>query len=46
MAVNKQVTFINPDTMPAPNGYTHVVEVRSGRTIYIAGQVALNRDGI
>ncbi|SEB52034.1 RidA family protein [Paenibacillus sp. GP183] len=45
MAADKLVTFINPDTMPKPNGYTNVVEVRSGRTIYIAGQVALNREG-
>jgi reactive intermediate/imine deaminase len=45
MADDKLVTFINPDTMPKPNGYTNVVEVRNGRTIYIAGQVALNRDG-
>jgi reactive intermediate/imine deaminase len=45
MAADKLVTFINPDTMPKPNGYKHVVEVRSGRTIYIAGQIALNRDG-
>jgi reactive intermediate/imine deaminase len=45
MAADKLATFINPDTMPKPNGYTNVVEVRSGRTIYIAGQVALNRDG-
>jgi enamine deaminase RidA (YjgF/YER057c/UK114 family) len=26
-------------------GYTHVVEVAGGRTIYIAGQVALDRSG-
>jgi reactive intermediate/imine deaminase len=45
MVANKQVTFINPDTMPKPNGYTNVVEVQGGRTIYIAGQIALNRDG-
>jgi enamine deaminase RidA (YjgF/YER057c/UK114 family) len=45
MAADKLVKFINPDTMPIPNGYTNIVEVRSGRTIYIAGQVALNRDG-
>jgi reactive intermediate/imine deaminase len=45
MADDKLVTFINPDTMPKPDGYTNVVEVRNGRTIYIAGQVALNRDG-
>jgi reactive intermediate/imine deaminase len=45
MAADKLVTFLNPDTMPKPNGYTNIVEVRSGRTIYISGQVALNRDG-
>src|SRR5215510_556351 len=29
----------------APQGYSHVVEVRGGRTLYIAGQVALDKDG-
>jgi enamine deaminase RidA (YjgF/YER057c/UK114 family) len=29
----------------APLGYSHVVEARGGRTIYVAGQVALDRDG-
>src|SRR5262245_54074039 len=28
-----------------PLGYSQVVEVRSGRTLYIAGQVALDKDG-
>src|SRR5207244_4239114 len=28
-----------------PTGYTHVVEVSSGRTIYVAGQVALDKSG-
>src|SRR5215831_3071726 len=35
------VRFINR----APQGYSHVVEVRGGRTLYIAGQVALDKDG-
>jgi enamine deaminase RidA (YjgF/YER057c/UK114 family) len=26
-------------------GYTHAVEVRGGRTVYVSGQVALDRDG-
>src|SRR5258708_9922270 len=37
--------FINPPTLSAPPGYTHVVEVTGGRTIYIAGQIALDRNG-
>ncbi|HZS48464.1 MAG TPA: RidA family protein [Blastocatellia bacterium] len=39
------VRFINPSTMSTPPGYTHVVEVTGGRTIYIAGQVALDKSG-
>jgi enamine deaminase RidA (YjgF/YER057c/UK114 family) len=37
--------FINPPTLSKPRGYTHVVEVQSGRPVYIAGQVALDKDG-
>ncbi|MGH9388304.1 MAG: RidA family protein [Vicinamibacteria bacterium] len=29
----------------APLGYSHVVEVQGGRTIYVAGQVALDKEG-
>src|SRR5262245_48461065 len=36
-----QVRFMNK----APLGYSHVVEVRGGRTIYVAGQVALDDEG-
>jgi len=35
------IRFINR----APLGYSHVVEVRGGRTLYIAGQLALDKDG-
>jgi enamine deaminase RidA (YjgF/YER057c/UK114 family) len=35
------IRFINR----APQGYSHVVEVRGGRTLYIAGQLALDKDG-
>jgi 2-iminobutanoate/2-iminopropanoate deaminase len=36
----------NPPTLSTPTGYTHVVEVVSGmKTVYIAGQVALDKDG-
>ncbi|MBZ0287342.1 MAG: RidA family protein [Anaerolineae bacterium] len=37
--------FINPETLAQPTGYTHVVETRGSRTIYISGQVALDRHG-
>src|SRR6185295_16451265 len=36
-------TYLNPDTMSQPRGYTHVVKV--GNTAYIAGQVSVARDG-
>lgn len=34
--------FLSPETMPAPYGYSQVVEVKATRTVYIAGQVPLN----
>jgi reactive intermediate/imine deaminase len=37
--------FVNPETMQSPDSYTHVVEVTSGRSVYISGQVALDRGG-
>jgi enamine deaminase RidA (YjgF/YER057c/UK114 family) len=40
-----QVDFINPKTMPKPFGWTQVVDVRGGRTIYIAGQVGMDASG-
>lgn len=45
MTTDQQVRHINPDTMPRTFGYTHVVEVRKGRTLYLSGQVALNSQG-
>jgi enamine deaminase RidA (YjgF/YER057c/UK114 family) len=38
--------FLNPSTMPAPRGYTHVVETRGpSRTLYLAGQLGMTPDG-
>jgi enamine deaminase RidA (YjgF/YER057c/UK114 family) len=38
--------FLNPSTMPAPRGYTHVVETKSpSRTIYVSGQLGMTPDG-
>lgn len=36
---------LNPGTLSTPTGYTHVVEARGGRTLYISGQVALDSAG-
>jgi enamine deaminase RidA (YjgF/YER057c/UK114 family) len=35
----------NPHGLASPQGYTHVVAVRGGKTAYIAGQVALDAKG-
>jgi reactive intermediate/imine deaminase len=35
----------NPSTLSKPTGYTHVVEVNRGKTVYIAGQVAFDASG-
>ena len=41
-----QVKRTNPPTLSRATGYTHVVEVPAGtKTVYIAGQIALDKDG-
>ena len=41
-----QVKRTNPPALSKPTGYTHVVEVTGpAKTIYIAGQIALDKDG-
>ena len=37
---------VNPPELGAPPGYSQVVDVRASRLIFIAGQAALDRDGI
>jgi reactive intermediate/imine deaminase len=39
------VRYLNPETLSAPTGYTHVVEVHGGRTVYISGQVPFDKAG-
>jgi enamine deaminase RidA (YjgF/YER057c/UK114 family) len=39
------IRFINPSTLATPPGYTHVVEITRGRTVFIAGQVAVDQSG-
>ncbi|GLQ87739.1 RidA family protein [Dyella flagellata] len=38
--------FSNPPTLPPPPGYSQVVEVADGRLVFVAGQVALDKDGL
>jgi enamine deaminase RidA (YjgF/YER057c/UK114 family) len=38
--------FLSPSTIPAPRGYSHVVETKGpGRTIYLAGQLGMTKEG-
>src|SRR5260221_2591237 len=39
--MNRKIRFLNR----APAGYSQVVEVRGGRTLYISGQIALDSSG-
>lgn len=39
------VERINPSTLAAPRGYTHVVTARGGRMVFVSGQVALDGRG-
>jgi enamine deaminase RidA (YjgF/YER057c/UK114 family) len=37
--------YLNPETLSKPTGYTHVVEARGSRNVYISGQVAFDAQG-
>lgn len=40
------IRFLNPDTLYKPPGYSHVVETTGpGRTVYIAGQLGVDKNG-
>ena len=42
----ERITFRNPSTIFPPTGYSHVAEVRGGRLVFVAGQVALDPKGV
>jgi enamine deaminase RidA (YjgF/YER057c/UK114 family) len=44
-AAQSSTRYINPPALAKPTGYTHVVIAPDGRTVYIAGQVALDSTG-
>ena len=37
--------YLNPKDLNVPGGFTHVVTANPGRMIFVAGQVALNKQG-
>jgi reactive intermediate/imine deaminase len=39
------VKHTNPTALFKPTGYTHVVEVKGGRTLYVSGQIAVDQAG-
>jgi enamine deaminase RidA (YjgF/YER057c/UK114 family) len=43
--MSQRVRYLNPQTLSAPTGYSHVAEVSGGRTVYIAGQVSFDKSG-
>ncbi|ANS74677.1 enamine deaminase RidA [Paenibacillus yonginensis] len=45
METNKSIRFARPDTMPPTFGYSHIVEVKNARMLYISGQIALDNEG-
>jgi enamine deaminase RidA (YjgF/YER057c/UK114 family) len=45
LTLDSGVRLSNPPALSKPNGYSHVAEVTSGKILYIAGQVSLDREG-
>jgi reactive intermediate/imine deaminase len=44
-ATDLSIQHINPPTLSAPHGYSHVVATQGGRMVFIAGQVPLDKNG-
>jgi enamine deaminase RidA (YjgF/YER057c/UK114 family) len=43
--VTMKHSYINPPELTKPTGYTHVVQAIGGRTVYVSGQIAFDKDG-
>lgn len=41
----KVTMAVNPDTLMKPAGFSHGVQVEGGKTLYMAGQVAMGKSG-
>jgi enamine deaminase RidA (YjgF/YER057c/UK114 family) len=38
--------IVNPDSLAPPSGYAHAVVAAPGRSVYLGGQIASDRDGV
>ena len=45
MTPPEHIRFLSPETLATPPGYSQIVKVTGGQTIYLAGQVALDASG-
>ena len=43
--MTRQIALHNPPSLMKPNGFSHAAETRGGRMLFLAGQVAKDRDG-
>ena len=41
----EHIEFLTSNALSAPPGYSHVVRVHGGQTIYVSGQIALDAQG-
>ncbi|WP_231644760.1 RidA family protein, partial [Sciscionella sediminilitoris] len=41
---SRSIEYVNPAELGKPSGFTHAVTVRGGRTVYLAGQTALDAE--
>ena len=39
------ISAVRPHTLPKPAGFSYAMEVKSGRVVFVSGQVAANADG-
>src|SRR5262249_24913265 len=44
-AIARQIPLHTPPSLMKPKGFSHAAETRGGRTLFLAGQVAKDRDG-
>ena len=45
MTPPEHIRFLSPETLATPPGYSQIVQVTGGQTIYLAGQIALDASG-
>jgi len=43
--MSREIQFHNPPSLPKAIGFSHAAETRGGRTLFLAGQVAKDREG-